>query len=811
MTSLEQNYRAAEAITQWSERKLVRNVDVLPNWLGRTDRFWYRRDGVDGPEWVIVDAKSGERGPAFDHATLAGALAAAVGRPVPATDLPIERVRIDPDTATVQFLAFGRGWCFDTRTATCKDTPASGRPDLLRSPDGTLAVYRRGFDLWVLDLASGKEHALTTDGAASYAYGAPPECRARPRPHMPPSPIPPDALWSPDGRRLVTIQTDERQVKKLPILEYVPVDGSLRPKAHEVRVAWPGDAALPEYRIISIEVATGRQVAARYPRIPAVRMNDTPIAANLVWWSNDNVTCWFVDVERGEKCARLIEFDTDTGRCREVFEESAETFLDLSYNVYAAGQLAVLPERNEVLWYSERSGYAHLYLHDLTTGAEKRAVTSGTWVVRDVLRVDAGRREVWIVATGRRTDRHPYFREVCRVGLDTAEVIALTPEDADHGVWRSNDFGLMAVAVTTGDDPLTVTGLSPSGNFFVDTFSRVDCAPISTIRDRDGGLVRELERAELNGMPDRFRWPEIIRTTAADGETTIYGVMVRPPEADAGRPLPVINVIYGGPQIDAAPRTSFNGVSASWLTELLSYAQLGFVAVMFDGRGTPGRSKAFHDESYGRVETASNVADHIAGIRELATRHSFLDLERVGITGFSGGGYATAGAMLRYPEFYKVGVAGSGNYDQRMFWASWGERFQGLLDGKNYDTQAHDHLADRLDGKLMLIHGLLDVGCHPAALFRLTEALSRANKDYDLLLAAQAAHQTTGYTTRRLWDYFVRHLARVEPPRDLKIVTGADLMYARIMRRHTESVALVAMATGIDAETPVASAGSELI
>jgi dipeptidyl-peptidase 4 len=176
-----------------------------------------------------------------------------------------------------------------------------------------------------------------------------------------------------------------------------------------------------------------------------------------------------------------------------------------------------------------------------------------------------------------------------------------------------------------------------------------------------------------------------------------------------------------------------------------------------------------------------------------------LDLERVGITGFSGGGYATAGAMLRYPEFYKVGVAGSGNYDQRLFWAPWGERYQGLLDGKNYDTQAHDHLADRLDGKLMLIHGLLDVGCHPAALFRLTEALSRANKDYDLLLAAQAAHQATGYTTRRLWDYFVRHLAGIEPPRGLTIVTGADLMFDRMMRRHAESVALVATATGIDA------------
>lgn len=791
MRSMDQRYRDAETLTQSAERRRARNCDVYPRWIGDSDRFWYTRDTPDGREWVLVEAASNTRRPLFDHAGLAEALAQALQREVDSRDLPMYQVRFDGES--VHFQALGSGWVFNTNTATLERSTSAGRPDFLASPDGSLAAFPKGPNLWVRDLASGAERALTTDGEPYFAYGALPECRARLQPQYPAPPMPPEAVWSPDGSRLLTVQTDERSVRPLPLVEWLPGDGSLRPRALELRVPWTGDPHVPEYRLVCIDVRTGKHIAARWPRVPAVRMYDTPFSAQLIWWSDDSRTCWFVDLERGEKRARVVEFDTDTGRCRELFEERSATFVDLGYNVYAPCQSVVIPGTRELLWWSERSGYAHLYLVDLATGQLKRPVTAGDWVVRDVLHVDAVRREVWVAATGRVAGRHPYHREILRVGLEVGEIAVVASDDADHTAWRRSEFGLAMVRALS-EDPSQVCGVSPSGRFCVETSASVDRTSVTVLRDRAGHALLELERGEVTGLPDTFRWPEIVRTTAADGVTDIWGVMVRPAEA-ADRPLPVINVIYGGPQVDAVPRGSF-GAMDQYVIQLCAYAQLGFVAVMFDGRGTPGRSKSFHDASYGRVEFASDVDDHIAAIRELAARHAFIDVDRVGITGFSGGGYATAGAMLRRPKFYKVGVAGGGNYDQRMFWASWGERFQGMLDGDNYATQAHDHLASQLEGKLLFIHGLLDPGCHPASLFRLTEALARANKDFDLLLDAVAAHRMNGYSTRRSWDFFVRHLAGDEPPRGIEITIGNDLFYARMMARQREIAEYIATESG---------------
>jgi dipeptidyl aminopeptidase/acylaminoacyl peptidase len=782
MRSTEQRYRDAELITQLAERKQARNCDVYPRWIGGTDRFWYARDTPLGHEWVVVDAAARTKAPAFDHAMLASVLGRALGRTVDPQNLPLYQVEIESDS--VCFQAFGSGWRFRFHDEAIAESASAGRPDLLPSPDGTVAAFKKGGDLWLRTLVGGGERALTQDGEPYFAYGALPECRARMQPQYPAPPAPPEALWSPDGSRLLTVQTDERRVKPLPLVDWIPADGSLRPRALELRVPWVGDAEVPEYRLVCIDVRSGKVVAARWPRIPAVRMYDTLFSAQLVWWADDCRTCWFVDLERGEKRARLVEFDTETGRCREILEESSQTFVDLGYNVYAPCQSVVVPGTRELLWWSERSGFGHLYLVDLENGAIKRPVTAGEWLVRDVLHVDASRREVWIAATGRIPGRHPYHREVLRVSLDTGEIVPVASDDGDHTAWRRGEFGL-ALLRALSEDPTRVCGVSPSSRYCVETSCSVDRPSVTTLRDRSGAAIMQLEQGEVVGLPDGFCWPEIVRTKAADGETEVWGVMVRPAEARSRRPCPVINLIYGGPQVDAVPRGSF-GVMDFYTTQLCAFAQLGFVAVMFDGRGTPGRSKPFHDLSYGRVETASDIDDHIAAIRELATRHPFIDIDRVGITGFSGGGYATAGALLRRPKFYKVGVAGGGNYDQRLFWASWGERFQGLLDGANYSQQAHDHLASQLEGKLLFIHGLLDPGCHPAALFRLTEALARANRDFDVLLDATAAHRLNGYSTRRSWDYFVSHLAGETPPRGIEIKIGNDMLYERLMKRQLE-------------------------
>jgi len=794
--TLEQCYRDAETFSQATERHLIRNCEIHPHWTGAGDEFWYARETRNGREWILVDARRRLRRVAFDHDALATALSQAVDKSADPKDLPLDQVVMNAEAELISFRAFGCGWTYSVKTNSLVRGAAGARPDLLWSPDRGSAAFRRGNDIWLKDLATGRDRALTTDGEPYYRYGAPPECRERMNPTQPPMPSRPEALWSPDGSRLLTVQTDDRSVRPLTIVEWIPADG-FRPKVHEVRTAWVADAHVPEFRLVCINVTSGSQVAARWPRIPAVRMNDTPFGANVIWWSSDNRHCWFVDSERGEKAVRLVEFDTETGECRQLFEERSATYVDIGYNVYAACQSEVLADSGELVWWSERSGWGHLYLVDLKTGAIKRPITSGEWVVRDVLLLDAERREVWVIASGRERARHPYFREILRVPLDGGSIAAVASGDVDHVVWRRNEFNL-AVLRMVGDDPGAVSGISPTANYFVDIETRPDRASVSTLRDRDGKGVMELERAELDGLPESFRWPEIVKTKAADGTTDIYGVMVRPPEADGSRALPVINLIYGGPQVDAAPHAGFAALSRHYLLELCTYAQLGFVAVMVDGRGTPGRGKAFHDESYGRIERASDIDDHIAAIRQLAAQYRFIDLQRVGITGFSGGGMATAHALLRRPEFYKVGVAGGGNYDQRLFWAPWGERYQGLLNGNNYDTQALEQLAPALAGKLLFIHGLLDVGCHPSALLRLMNALEKADKDYDLLLQSQAAHRVTSYTTRRAWDYFTRHLAGIEPPKGLKLTVGGDLLYEKFMSKAAEAAAFVARETGLE-------------
>jgi dipeptidyl aminopeptidase/acylaminoacyl peptidase len=318
----------------------------------------------------------------------------------------------------------------------------------------------------------------------------------------------------------------------------------------------------------------------------------------------------------------------------------------------------------------------------------------------------------------------------------------------------------------------------------VETVTRIDGLPRTDLRTSDGKLVMEVEQAEAVGLPENWNWPEPVSLLAADGETEIRGVVFRPSDFSPDKSYPVIDHIYGGPQVTLAPE-SLTGMS---FTTAQSLAELGFIVVVIDGRGTTERSRAFHESSYGAIETASNLEDHIAGVKQLAERYPYMDVERVGITGFSGGGYMTAHAMLRFPDFYKVGVSGAGNHDQRLFWHSWGERYNGLLEGDNYLQQANLTHAANLEGKILFIHGLLDHGVHAAGLFQLTQALMNENKKFDLVILPQAGHELPGYAMVRMWDYFVEHLAGLEPPEDFATQSSQDLMKARLMAIQAESM-----------------------
>jgi dipeptidyl aminopeptidase/acylaminoacyl peptidase len=440
------------------------------------------------------------------------------------------------------------------------------------------------------------------------------------------------------------------------------------------------------------------------------------------------------------------------GAVRDVMEESAAT-------QYESGQGMVnwryLPESNEIIWYSERSNWGHLYLYDLATGKLKNQITAGDFVVTELLRVDEKARTLYFLADGREKGRDPYFAHLYRVGFDGSGLTLLTPEDANHEVT-----------------------LSPSGRYFVDNYSKPDAPPVSVLRDADGKLLATLEKADISKL-EAAGWkpPEPIVVKARDGVTDLYGLLFKPTNLDPAKKYPIVNHIYPGPQGGSVGGRSF----AAARGDAQALAELGFIVVTIDGMGNPQRSKSFHDAYYGNMGD-NTLPDQVGGMQQLARRFPWIDIERAGIWGHSGGGYAAADAMFRYPDFFKVGISEAGNHDNREYEDDWGERYQGLLrksgDGTNYDDQANENIAKNLKGHLLLAHGTMDDNVPPYNTLLVVNELIKANKDFDLLLLPNRHHGfgNEPYMVRRRWDYFVRYLMGAEPPKEYELKTPPNPM-----------------------------------
>jgi len=755
----------------------IRNATVYPHWMGDSRAFWYERTSADGSAVCVVDAATGQGRVAFTLKSVARALGRALSAVVDPEIVILGSLEVEFEPPRARFDAYDKSWTYDYVSGILAAATKTHDRNWVMSPDGRLAAFRRDHNLWVREIETGKERALTTDGTDVYAYADTPLSTRVLRSRLG---IRAEGLWSPDSRRLLTLQVDDRHVPELPLMSFAPSEG-LRPRVSANRTSLSGDPKVTEFRMISVEVATGCQVEARYPRLSAVRMNDTLFSAGIAWWSADARIAYFVDIERGERAAHIVAFDVETGETRVIFSERADTYVELGVNVYAPAAVFPLPATKELLWYSERSGRGHLYLYDLRSGALKRTVTSGTWQVRNVLSVDASRREVFLMAAGIAAGEDPYCCKPAIASLDGGEMRVVSSERGEHIVWRPGDFALTPMSLT-GGDPRSVSGLSPDGEYFVETVGTVAQLPKTVLRRRDGEEIAVLERADGSALPEGWIWPDPVMLKAADGTTDIYGLLFKPHGYDPAETYPVIDYIYGGPQVSATPKTAFGegGPRGATFIEAATFAALGAFAVVIDGRGTAEREREFREASYGAIHTASNLEDHMAGIRQLAERYPAMNLDRVGICGFSAGGYASALAVLRFGDFFKVAVAGGGNYDQALFWHCWGERYQGPYDPDLYKPQAAKTYAKGLTGRLLLIHGLMDSGCHPAGLFQLVQALIEENKDVDLVLLPRASHELTGYGTRRRLDYFVTHLFGSTPPPPVKLTLAADEITQRI-------------------------------
>lgn len=696
------DYQQAVKFLGFNTSKLIDRNNVSPNWMD-DGKFWYSVNVGAGKEFVLINPADGSRKTAADKKTLL-------------PDAP-------PD----------------------KDANAAGRRNFsneILSPDGTKAVFIRDWNLWIRDIASKKESPLTTDGTKDFGYatdnaGWKHTDRAI-------------VLWSPDSKKIATFQQDQRQVNDM----YLVSTNIGAPKLQAWKYPLPTDKEIIQIQRVIIEVASAKTIRLKIPSDARRGTLCDDISCSGSFddneWNADASQLAFVSSSRDHKVAKMRIADATTGDVKEIFEEKVAT-------QYESGQGSInwrfLPATNEIIWYSERDDWGHLYLYNATTGQLKNQITKGNFVVTRLLKMDEKNRVLYFEANGREAGRDPYFSHFYRINMDGKNLQLLTPEDADHAI-----------------------SLSTDGKYFTDSYSKPDMAATAVLRDMKGKLITTLEKTDLTRLTAAgWKAPTPITVKSRDGKWDLYGLMFTPTNLDKTKKYPVVNYIYPGPQGGGVGSRSF----AASRSDHQALAELGFIVVIIDGTCNPDRSKSFHDICYGNMAD-NTLEDQIAGLKQLAASNPYMDLDRVGIWGHSGGGYATAAAMFRYPDFYKVGISESGNHENRNYEDDWGERYIGLLvkdeKGKsNYEDQANQNFAAKLKGKLMLAHGAMDDNVPPYNTYLVVDALVKANKDFDLVIFPNARHGFAAdsyYMMRKRWDYFVKNLQGNEPPKEFKISMG---------------------------------------
>ncbi len=734
----DEDYARAEKFLSTHTDPLVFGGSVRPNWVD-DNSFWYRNTIAEGHEFVLVDVKKKQRNRAFNHEKLALALSEAAGKSYEPFKLPFKSIKFSDDRDSLTFTVDSLQYTYDIRKNHCLTEKAEDKIDdnMMVSPDGTRGAFIREHNLWVRDLTTKEETQLTTDGVKDFGYATNNAGWIKSdRPVL---------LWSPESKKIATFQHDGRGVGEM----YLVTTNVGHPKLEAWKYPLPEDKEIFRIHRVVIHVDGPRVVRLLMPPDQhrstvtdhiALRTGELADAE----WSPDSSLLAFVSVSRDHKHVVLRTADTETGAVREVLEEKVDTFFESGFNKV---NWHVLPTSNEVIWFSQRDDWGHLYLYNLKTGKLKKRITGGSWNVLQVLHVDRKDRILYFTGAGREQG-DPYFQYLYRIGMDGSDLELLTPSNANHTI-----------------------SFSPSGRCFVDSYSTPVEPPVTEVRDRNGRKLLALEKADISRLIEmNWKPPVPFTVKARDGVTDLYGLMFKPTGFDPAKKYPIINYIYPGPQSGSIRGRSF---SAS-RSDKQALAELGFIVVSLDAMGTPMRSKSFHAAYYGNMGD-NGLPDQITGMKQLAERFSWIDIDRAGIYGHSGGGFASTDAILRYPDFFKVAVSGAGNHDNRNYEDDWGEKWQGLLetypDGTtNYDNQANQLLAKNLKGKLLLAHGTMDSNVPMYNTLLVVNELIAANKDFDLILFPNRGHGfgRESYMIRRRWDYFVKHLLGAKPPKEYK-------------------------------------------
>ncbi len=719
---------------------LAVNLPEQANWIEKTSRFWYRKTVKGGHEFVLVDAETQAKRPAFDHERLAAALSATAGEKYTALKLPFQQISFVDGEKAIEFFAAESRWRCDLGDYAVKKLPparegfgqqrrggiplnvgipgprynqAEGRGatgatavDSKASPDGKWEAYVNNFNVFVRAKGKREGAALSLDGSEGNYYALA------------------SLAWSPDSKMIAVYRVRPGYNRRIQYVESSPGEQT-QPKYYAMDYAKPGDVLdLPQPVLFHVE--SKQQFVADNALFP------NPYNLSRLEWRKDSRAFTFEYNQRGHQVYRIIEVDAG-GKPRAVISEEPKTFFTYSSKKFRHD----VNDGKEVVWMSERDGWNHLYLFDGATGALKNQITKGNWVVRSVEKVDEAKRQIWFQAGGMHAGKDPYLVHYYRINFDGTGLTALTEADANHTVSFSSDM-----------------------KFYVDTWSRVDQPTVSELRSAtDGKKLAELERTDISELSKAgWRAPEVFTALGRDGKTDIWGVIVRPSKFDPLKKYPVIEYIYAGPHSSHVPKTF------SAYNQMQSLAELGFIVAQIDGMGTSNRSKAFHDVAWKNLGDAG-FPDRILWHKAVAAKYPYYDIARVGIYGTSAGGQNSLGALLFHPEFYKVCVSSCGCHDNRMDKIWWNEQWMGWPVGEHYSAASNVDNAHKLQGKLLLILGEMDTNVDPASTMQVANALIKADKQFDLLVIPGANHGSGGtYGDKKRYDFFVQHLLGVQPP-----------------------------------------------
>jgi len=698
-------------------------INVDPQWAEDEPTFWYRRSVEGGDEFIWVDAKAGTKRPAFNHQRLARSLSNQTGESYSSYDLPFRTFEFVNNNRAIEFSlndsiytctlsryscsveaddSDGGGWsgwgAWDS-DVTPEDLSHSDEREM--SPDESHEAYIQNFNVAIRDVETDEVIYRSTDGSEGNYYDF-------------------DSFsWSPDSKKLAASRVIPGYDRKIHYVESSPEE-QLQPRHRSRTYIKPGDALDNEQPVL-FHVESGIQIL--------IDKTLFPNAYNLTGyrWGDVSDAFTFEYNERGHQRYRIIEVNTESGEPRILVNDEPETFFSYATSLFRH----YADSTNELIWMSERDGWRHLYLYNTTTGRVKNQITEGDWVVREVDHVDEENRQIWFRASGMDDDQDPYYVHYFRINFDGSGLTRFTEANGDHEVSFSSDR-----------------------EYYVDTWSQVDQAPVSELRrTSDQSLVMTLEEGNISRLVEAgWQAPEQFSAKGRDGETDIYGIIVKPTNFDPNESYPVIEYIYAGPHDNFVPK-SFMPYS-----QMMRLAELGFIVVQIDGMGTANRSKAFHDVAWQNLKDAG-FPDRILWHEAVAEEYNWYDNSKVGIYGRSAGGQSSLGALLFHPEHYHVAVSSVGCHDNRMDKIWWNEQWMGWPIGPQYAASSNVEHAHNLQGNVLLVVGELDTNVDPASTYQVADALIKANKDFDFITIPGAGHGSIGrYEERKRFDYFVEHL-----------------------------------------------------